>query len=306
MHKDIILKFYSTAKRKNKPSCQGLDGNMLSGAIMLNSGLGDCIISTNLPKKIYNTFFKKINLICTYSNSEVLLRNNPYINTTNQNNNILNIRELENFDFGGGHIIQRMQRALNVSPDLIPKGDLYIKKNNTTSKKIALCFSLGNSGDVLKPAFKFGRELFPNNIRLIQELINDYNSIYDFVEIGNGPQLFSKTENYLNESIDKTIEKLHECSYFIGLNSGLMHAAAALEIPSIIIVDVPNANELYLPCLKDIDAHDINWLYPQNVHLHQSGENLLVPKFNLENLKKAINGEVYPFFDNKKIIELYD
>ena len=32
---------------------------------------------------------------------------------------------------------------------------------------------------------------------------------------------------------------------------------------------------------------DMNWLYPQNVHMHQDNGSEMVPLFSYENLKKA-------------------
>jgi hypothetical protein len=43
----------------------------------------------------------------------------------------------------------------------------------------------------------------------------------------------------------------------------------------------------------------MNWLYPQNVHLHQNGENEVVKKLSVFNIKKAFNGEIYPFWSHK-------
>ena len=44
------------------------------------------------------------------------------------------------------------------------------------------------------------------------------------------------------------------------------------------------------------EAQDIEWLFPQNVHLHQNGQNELVPIVSEDSLKMAINGDVYPYW----------
>ena len=85
-----------------------------------------------------------------------------------------------------------------------------------------------------------------------------------------------------------------------------MNLAAAMSIKSIIIVNVPDINNLYLPVLEDISQEDTNWLYPQNVHLHQNGENELVKYATEENIKKAINGELYPFWTHDYLDLIYD
>jgi hypothetical protein len=118
------------------------------------------------------------------------------------------------------------------------------------------------------------------------------------VEFG-GKSVGLDCTNFCGKSIDESIIELSTCDYFIGLNSGFMNLAASFDIKSIIIINLPESYELVLPRLKDIDVKDSNWLYPQNVHLHQDNETDLVPMFSSENLLKAINGDIYPFWSNE-------
>ena len=104
-----------------------------------------------------------------------------------------------------------------------------------------------------------------------------------------------------------SIKELSKCEYFIGLNSGFMNLAACFDIKSIIILNIPtNPSDIVLPVLKDIRVPDMNWLYPQNVHLHQDGGLNMVPLFSYENILKAINGEIYPFWTEKYLDLIYD
>jgi hypothetical protein len=77
-----------------------------------------------------------------------------------------------------------------------------------------------------------------------------------------------------------------------------MHIAAGLNKKSIIIINFPSARDLYLPALKELNIPDQDWLYPQNVHLHQDEDGDLVKQLNYKNIEKAFNGEVYPYWGN--------
>jgi hypothetical protein len=45
-----------------------------------------------------------------------------------------------------------------------------------------------------------------------------------------------------------------------------------------------------------MEAFELDWLYPQNTHLHIEGCNELVPLFSKDSLKAALKGNVYPYF----------
>jgi autotransporter strand-loop-strand O-heptosyltransferase len=51
-----------------------------------------------------------------------------------------------------------------------------------------------------------------------------------------------------------------------------------------------------LPKIKECEIPELEWLYPQNVHLHENGSNDLVPKLTIDSLKAAFEGRVYPYW----------
>jgi len=239
---------------------------------------------------------KNFNIYSPNKHWETLCKFNKKLNKFQQSDHYIRTELLEFVDLGNGHVSQRFQRAFGLNVERIPKPFLDIS-NNPKKNKIGLHFSTGPSAfDLLEKGFKEPRQLQHNAKIEIEKFIN--NSNYEFVEFG-GKQVLEneKIKNFTGTSIEDSIKELSECEFFIGLNSGFMSLAAAMSIKSIIIVNVPEVYNLYLPVIKDYWEEDMNWLYPQNVHLHQNGENELVKNVTQFNIEKAINGEVYPFWN---------
>ena len=98
--------------------------------------------------------------------------------------------------------------------------------------------------------------------------------------------------------LNQIIEIIASCEYFLGIDSGPMHVAAALDIKSIIVINDPT-NNIYLPKIKECEIPNAEWLYPQNVHLNRINSNELVPYFDIQNLSKAFKGEIYPYWSTE-------
>jgi len=81
--------------------------------------------------------------------------------------------------------------------------------------------------------------------------------------------------------------------------SGPLHVATAMGCKCIVLVNFPAPDQIILPTLKPVDIVEMDWFYPQHVHLHQEGDGPLVKKVTHENLTKAIQGEIYPFWSDE-------
>jgi ADP-heptose:LPS heptosyltransferase len=96
---------------------------------------------------------------------------------------------------------------------------------------------------------------------------------------------------------------METCEYFLGIDSGPMHLAAAMDVKSVIIINDPQ-RLIYLPKIKECELPNAEWLYPQNVHLNRCGETELVPILSADNILKSISGLVYPYW-SEKFLDLY-
>lgn len=299
--KDLLKKFYSD-KISQRPSLDIIktfkDYETLN-LTTLNIGLGDAIVLTSLT----NDSSRKIDIFSPNKHWPTLCNFNKKLLLAGEKKQRIRVEILEFFDCGNGHLYQKYQRALGLNVEVLPKGYLSptihtsIKKN-----KIAINFSTGPSGlDLISFGFKNPRRLEQEGKKEIENFIK--NSNYEFIEIGTQRMFdFENVLDFTNSSVEDSLNELSTCEYFIGLNSGFMNAASCFGTKSIIVVNVPRIQDLYLPMIVDFYcedtrcAQDLEWLFPQNVHLHQHGENELVPKLSEENLKKSINGEVYPYW----------
>jgi hypothetical protein len=292
--KDIILNFYSD-KRCEKPY---IDLDVIKNSNKLNIttqniGLGDCIILSSLTEDTK----KDLHLYSQNRHWQNISFFNRKLNQYPFKGNAIATERLEFFNIGNGHLSQRLQRSIGLNVDVLPKPYLFSNKEKN-KKKIGLHFSTGPSaGDLKQHGFKNPRQLEESSFAEIYNFIK--NSDFEFVEFGQERKMnLDNVNDFTKKTIYESLVELSSCEYFIGLNSGFMNAAAGFGIKSIIIVNVPDVDNLYLPVLVDCGhlIEDTNWLYPQNVHLHQYGENELVPIVSCDNIKKALNGEVYPFW----------
>lgn len=186
---------------------------------------------------------------------------------------VVNIAEYAKYDWGGGHAIQRITRALGLPEKDKPQGVLDRVKHIPVAGRIG--YHLSGNQDIHSITLETLR-IFDSYKENHQEY--EWHNLSSFFPLG------------------KLIDFLSTCEYFIGINSGPMHLAAALGVKSIIIVNSPSPELLYLPKIKETEIPNLEWLYPQNVHLHTAGSNELVPFFSEDSLGDSLNEKSYPYF----------
>jgi hypothetical protein len=262
-----------------------------------NHGVGDSLMLylwSSCDKNTYNTLIN-----CNRNIPNSLKNFNNYIPSIFdiEKNNLIDICDIQsNIDCGGGHFLQKIQHICGIDKQLLPR-PILINKYNTIPNMVVMSFDKGQGNQTsIHPR---ARLLYPEHKSTIQKFINNNLNKYTFVEVG---KTFSELENVLNKTnqgIEITAKIIAECDYYFAMHNGLTHIAAGLNKKSIIIVNFPSAKHIYLPCLREICLQEISWLYPQNVHLHQDDEGELVKFLNYNNIERAFNGEIYPFFSEK-------
>lgn len=228
------------------------------------NGLGDAAILTSLlPDKNIKAAFKDFETLASYADYNFVNQSNYFdIDTFDWNL----------FNWGGGHCIQRLQKAFLGKCDLVPKPKLKVK-TAPTRNKIGFHFESCKRKETALP-----KEM---QIEILNFFLQNNFSIYDCSCALNLTDL---------------LNNLATCEFFVGIDSGPMHLAAGLDIKSIVILNYPSSKDIYLPRLADVSIPNSEWLYPQNIHLSVDYQNELIKNFSISNLKQALEGNVYPYF----------
>jgi hypothetical protein len=268
----------------------------IKGLINYNPGLGDALSVTSISK-VAAKQNKEIAINSPSPHFPALCKFNPYYKPIHNHVPLIRAEFIQGYyEAGNGHFFQWLQRACCLEPDLKPKATIIYEKPKIKNR-IILHLSVGVHATVQKQTIHpRAREFYPEHKETLQKFILDNKDKYEFIEIGTNFSGLNNVQNKCGLKLEESIHEMAQGEYFLGLHSGVMHVAAALDLKSIIIINFPRANNLYLPYLKDIGLADMNWLYPQNVHLHEDDKGELVPMFSYENIEKALDGAIYPYW----------
>jgi hypothetical protein len=201
---------------------------------------------------------------------------------------------------GNGHLIQRVQRAMGYEPDLKPKGFLVVPGAVVVPGRVAVHLTPGVHSDwqrrYIHPR---ARQIYDQTKTELTRFASERPKL-TFVEVGDRPSgVMPGAADMTGRPLWKTIEFMATCEYFLGIVSGPMHIATALDCKCVVILNFPPADSIFLPCLKDVPLIESEWLLPQNVHLHQENEGPLVKLATASNLHRAFDGEIYPYWSDR-------
>lgn len=292
---DLLVRHYSKLRTMPKQPLR----EDLSSRVLTNNplGLGDTVVITQLPAVAYGQ--GKTRLIHSDSPHFAPLvkfhrHYTPAPNRPRISADFLNAR----YDLGNGHFTQRLQRAFGLRPADRPQGHIACDQL-LVPRRVGLHFDPGiHSLWQKNHVHPRARELYPESRKIIAEFARNHPN-WSFVQFGGRRTDIDGVEDAVGLPLEQTILKLATCEYFIGIVSGPMHVATALGVKCIVILNFPKAAEIMLPTLKRTGCIESEWLYPQNVHLHQDDEAPLVRRFSLKNLERAVQGELYPFWTDR-------
>ena len=210
------------------------------------------------------------------------------------------------FDLGNGHFIQRIRRAWGIEPGALPHGCIVVPEARIRQGQTVLHLEPGaHASWQRRNLHSRAREIYPESLEVLQKFVLNHPEMH-FIEVGSRFSGLHDVEDFTGRQLEVTIRRMAECEYFIGIISGPLHIAAALGLRCVTIINFPAAHEIYLPTLKDIDLVESEWFYPQSVLLHQEGEGPLVPRFSDDNLDRALQGEVYPYWSDRYLPLIFE
>jgi hypothetical protein len=169
----------------------------------------------------------------------------------------------------GLHFFQKIRKAAGLDFSATPRAYLFPepqpKFNQTT---VCFGFDVGRSAQAQRRmVHPRAREFYPEHWPAFQRAVDDLADEVRFIEIGQRSFEFRNVERRTGIPLAETIEVMSRCHAYFGMVSGLMHLAAALRLPSVIIVNFPQPEFIRFP--YEQYAYDVDWLYPQNIHLHE-------------------------------------
>ena len=260
-------------------------------------GLGDTLLLTSMPR-VARAQNRTVRIYSRSQHFRVLCKFNPYYRPGFSSLWAFAHPLAESYNLGNGHFIQRIQRAFHFEPEELPNGCICVADRSRRRDTVVMHFEPGRSVELQRRYIHpRAREVYPSTFLVLQQFVNAHPEM-NFAEVGTKCSGLAGVEDWTGLDLENTILRMATCEIFVGINSGPMHLAAALGLRLITIINFPDPALIYLPVIKDLGVVDMEWLYPQSVHLHQDGEGPLVPRVSLPNLESALNGDVYPYWSH--------
>ena len=290
-----ILTHYAQRQSRAKPNLPTvLDSMTLSTSAF---GIGDAVILSDLPRAGHQNA-RVTSVFSPCEHFQTIMSFNPYYTKLLTPFSAFADVLYHSFNLGNGHLIQRLRRAYGLPIDLRPRGCIEVPVR-VTQRRIVLHFEAGSHAEWQRQHIRSdARALSSLGKEAIEALIAERPE-FEFVEIGKKPCGINGAVDCTGLLLRETIELLASAEYFIGIMSGPIHLAAALDIKLICVTNFPPPELICLPCLKDIDQVESEWFYPQSVILHQDGDGQFVKQLTTETLHRAVDGDIYPYWSDR-------
>jgi hypothetical protein len=290
-----IIAHYAQREARAKPRLPAvLDGMTLTTSAF---GIGDAVILSDLPRAGHQND-RFMSVFSPSEHFQTIMSFNPYYKPCLTPFCAIADVLYHSFDLGNGHLIQRLRRAYGLPIDLQPHGCIEVP-GRTTLSRIALHFEAGGHAEWQRRHIRPDARILSGFSKAAIEALIAARPDFEFVEIGKSSCGIKGAIDRTGLSLNETIEVISSAEYFIGIMSGPIHLAAALNVKLVCITNFPPAELICLPCLKDIDQVESEWFYPQGVVLHQDSEGPFVKRVSAENLQRALEGDLYPYWSKR-------
>lgn len=299
---DIIIGAYRRVPRINlRPGCPNSVSEMI--ATITADGIGDCLMLTDLPVAA-DKIQRKVHVWAAAGSFVEVMKFHPCCTFIDKHQGVVNpflvdvLRLIECYDLGNGHQLQRLRRAWRLPVEELPMPALK-RTIESIPNRVLLHFEPSTRNVSWQRAHWHPRmrELYPESKHELEMFIKTHKNL-EFIQLGCVNAEIRGATWMPTGSTKELIELIQTGAWFIGIMSGPLHIATAYGVRCIVMVNYPKARQIVLPCLKWTGTPEEEWMYPQNIHLHQEGESPLVPKFSRESLAAAFGGDVYPFFES--------
>jgi len=284
---DTIIRHYRELQPRPLPSFDRQGSNTITNHW---TGLGDTVMLTSLPLSSMGEVF-----VTTNSSYADALSQHAVVWTGPMKGNPVNVDYVRQcFQIGNGHLLQRLERVFDLCPFPRPEGCLG-PKIIPFENRVILHFEPGGFVEWQRQHLHpDARRLLPVSKLILETFIEDHPEL-DFINIACNPEEIRGARHIVTPGTHELIETIGSARWFIGILSGPLHVATALGLNCITLMDYPAAQHIILPTLVDAGVYEMEWLYPQNMHLHQTSDGPLCRRLSLVTMEQAFNGEIYPF-----------
>jgi len=288
---DLIVNHYRN--QESKP-LKPLPDQMPSVLSTMTMGLGDTMMLTDLPRAAHQQG-KDLSCFSGSPHFLPLMSFNPWFKQRTDKAFTANAPDMvRQYDCGNGHYLQRIRRAFGLKVDDCPRGCIAWKGTRGPTRVI-LHFEPGvHVNWQRKEIHPKARHLYADTKTELEKFIREKPNYY-FVQVGKVNLQIKGAHFVQTQTTVDLVNQIAQASWFVGIMSGPMHVATALELKCVVICNLPDATNIVLPTLKVTGELESEWCYPQNVHLHQDNYSYLVPAANAVNMHRAFNNEVYPY-----------
>ncbi len=270
----------------------------IEGAVLssLCVGLGDTLMLTDMPKASRG----EVPVFSASRHFRALMRYNQWWTEPPFPEQLMLVNAptlVRHFESGPGHYMQRLRRAFGLPVEPVPRASVSWKgqrKNN----RVLMHFEPGPHALWQRKNVKAGARFLSQQSRAIIEKWVAQHGEMEFWCVGGPPPggPLKGVHTMRTPTLAELIDKTGQCGWFMGIVSGVMHLATAMQLKCVVLVDFPEAARIMLPTLKQTGQLEEEWLYPQNCHLHQEGEGPLVKRLSVDTLRQAFAGELYPYW----------
>lgn len=290
---DLIRAYWKGVVEPVLPPVPPLAGTVLSSLCV---GLGDTLMLTDLPRASKG-------MLPVYSASQhfrPLMKHNHWWFEPPVERQLMLVNAptlVRHYASGNGHYLQRIRRAFGLPVEAVPRGCVEWK-GRRFDKRVVMHFDPG--AHVLwqrKFVHPRARALYHESRAVLEHFVASRPDL-EFWMVGRAPERtpLRGVRSVQTLGLAELIQVVGSCGWFIGIMSGVMHLATAMQLRCIVLLNFPPAAQVVLPTLRHTGQIESEWTYPQNVHLHQEEGSKLVPRLTLESLKRAFDGGVYPYW----------
>jgi hypothetical protein len=298
---DLVRSYWAEQEELKLPRVPPLGGTVLSSVCV---GLGDTLMLTDIPRASRG-------LVPVFSSGRhfrPLMALNPWWKDPPFSQQLMLVNAptlVRHYDSGPGHYLQRLRRAFGLPVEAIPRG--CVKWTGKRGRnRVVLHFEPGPHALWQRKHVKEGaRQLTAQSRAVLEKWIAQRGDL-EFWMVGKPPPggFLRGVHKVHTPTLAELVDKVGQCGWFVGIVSGVMHLATAMQLRCAVIVDFPEAHRIMLPTLRNNAQLESEWLYPQNVHLHQTEEGPLVKRLSVDSLQRALAQELYPYDRASEYAEL--